>query len=306
MIQSLDPARENFLASLQLLQRRITNDQTQLSTSLRINKASDAPGQIGDVVQLSTDVDRAAQIQKNIQLAQGATNTAESALQSATQILDQVRAEGAQGASTTQFNVDRATLAQQVGQQLSQLVNVSRTTFAGNYVFSGDSPTQPQYDVNLSNPNGVDRLMTTQATTQVQDVNGIGFQTSLTAQDIFDHRNPNDSLASDNVFAAVNSLRVALQNNDQPGITAALASVQNAQDYLNRQLGFYGAVQNRLASSLTTAQNVQVQWQTSLGKVRDADIAAVSTDMTAAETNQQAALASEAHLPQTSLFDFLK
>jgi flagellar hook-associated protein 3 FlgL len=306
MIQSLDPARENFLASLQLLERRITNDQTQLSTSLRINKASDAPGQIGDVVQLSTDVDRAAQIQKNIQLAQGATNTAESALQSATQILDQIRAEGAQGASNTQFTLDRSTLAQQVGQQLSQLVNVSRTTFAGNYVFSGDSPTQPQYDVNLSNPNGVDRLMTTQATTQVQDVNGIGFQTSLTAQDIFDHRNPNDSLASDNVFAAVNSLRVALQNNDQPGITAALTSVQNAQDYLNRQLGFYGAVQNRLASSLTTAQNVQVQWQTSLGQVRDADIAAVSTDMTAAETNQQAALAAEAHLPQTSLFDFLK
>jgi flagellin-like hook-associated protein FlgL len=57
---------------------------------------------------------------------------------------------------------------------------------------------------------------------------------------------------------------------------------------------------------LTTAQNVQVQWQTSLGQVRDADIAAVSTDMTAAETNQQAALAAEAHLPQTSLFDFLK
>ncbi|HWZ34268.1 MAG TPA: flagellin [Bryobacteraceae bacterium] len=306
MIQSLDPARENFLASLQLLQRRITNDQTQLSTSLRINKASDAPGQIGDVVQLSTDADRAAQIQKNIQLVQGATNTAESALQSATQILDQVRAEGAQGASNTQFTLDRSTLAQQVGQQLSQLVNLSRTTFAGNYVFSGDSPTQPQYDVNLSNPNGVDRLMTTQATTQVQDVNGIGFQSSLTAQDIFDHRNPDDSLASNNVFAAVNSLRVALQNNDQPGITAALTNVQNAQDYLNGQLGFYGAVQNRLASSLTAAQNVQVQWQTSLGQVRDADIAAVSTDMTAAETNQQAALAAEAHMPQTSLFDFLK
>jgi flagellin-like hook-associated protein FlgL len=61
-----------------------------------------------------------------------------------------------------------------------------------------------------------------------------------------------------------------------------------------------------VASSLTAAQQVQVQWQTSLSAVRDADIAAVSTDLTQAEANQQAALASEAQMPQTSLFNFLK
>jgi flagellar hook-associated protein 3 FlgL len=306
MIQSLDPARENFLASLQLLQQRITNDQRQLSSGLRINTASDAPGQVGDVVQLSSDVDRATQVQKNLQRVQGQTNTAESALQSATQLLDQIRSEGAQGANGTETASGRATLAQQVQQQLSQLVNISRTTYAGAYVFSGDSSTQPQYDLNLNNPNGVDRLVTTQSTNVTQDVNGISFQTGLTAQDIFDHRNVNDSLAPDNVFAAVNRLRVALQNNDQPGITSALDSLKNSQDYLNQQLGFYGAVQNRLASSLTSAQNVQIQWQTSLSQVRDADIPAVTTDMTQAEANQQAALASEAQMPQTSLFSFLK
>src|SRR5581483_7702828 len=210
MIQSLDPARENFLADLQLIQRRITNDQTQLSSGYRINKASDAPGEVGDVVQLSTDIARAAQVEKNLQTAQGSVGTAQGVLQTATQLLDQIRSEGAQGAGSTQTASARSILATQVQQQLSQLVDISRTTFGGNYVFSGDNPTQPQYQADSSSATGVDRLFTTQATSLAQDINGVSFLTGKTAQDIFDHRNPDDSVASDNVFAAVNSLQVAL------------------------------------------------------------------------------------------------
>lgn len=305
MIQNFDPARNSFLAGLQLLQQRMANDTEQLTTGFRINKASDSPGQIGDVVQLSSDIGRATQVQQNLQTVQGQVNSAESALQSATTLLDQIRSEGAQGANGTATIGDRTVLAQQVQQQLSQLVNISRTTFAGNYVFSGDSPTQPQYQLNLANPNGVDRLVQTQTTAVASDVNGVTFGVGLTAQTIFDHRNSDDSLASDNVFAAVNTLRVALQNNDQTGITNALQSIQDASSYLNQQLGYYGAIQNRLSSSLTAAQQVQVQWQGSLSNVRDADIAALGTDLTQAETNQNAALGAQAQMPRSSLFDYL-
>ncbi|MBZ5602461.1 MAG: hypothetical protein LAO79_09160 [Acidobacteriia bacterium] len=305
MIQSLDPARENFLANLELIQRRIANDQTQLSSGYRINKASDSPGEVGDVVQLSSDVARALQVQKNLQTAQGTVSTAQSVLQSATQLLDQIRSEGAQGAGSTQTAAARSVLATEIAQQLSQLVDISRTTYGGIYVFSGDNPNQPQYQVDTASATGVDRLFTTQATTLAQDVNGVSFLTGKTAQDIFDHRNPDDSLAPDNVFSAVNSLQIALANNNTAGITSALNGLQTASDYLNQQLGFYGAVQNRLDSSLANAQQVEVQWQTSLGKIRDTDVAAVSTDMTAAETNQQAALAAQGQMPRQTLFEFL-
>ena len=66
-----------------------------------------------------------------------------------------------------------------------------------------------------------------------------------------------DTLASDNVFAAVNSLRVALANNDQPGISAAIASIKSAQDYLSQQLAFYGGVQNQITNALDVAQKFQ-------------------------------------------------
>ena len=52
---------------------------------------------------------------------------------------------------------------------------------------------------------------------------------------------------ADNVFAALNSLRLGLLANDTAQITAASASVQLASDRLNTAQAFYGTVQNRIA-----------------------------------------------------------
>jgi flagellin-like hook-associated protein FlgL len=104
----------------------------------------------------------------------------------------------------------------------------------------------------------------------------------------------------------VNSLRVALSNNDQPGTAAAVASIQAAQDYLSLQSTFYGAVQNRVANSLDIAQKFQLQWKSSLSDERDTDVAAASTDLAQERLSQQSALQAEGSMPHSSLFDFLK
>ena len=56
MISGLDPLNEQFLASLNTLQQRLDAAQTQLSSGLRVNKASDAPQQIGDIFQARADL----------------------------------------------------------------------------------------------------------------------------------------------------------------------------------------------------------------------------------------------------------
>jgi flagellar hook-associated protein 3 FlgL len=160
--------------------------------------------------------------------------------------------------------------------------------------------------VNLDNANGVDRLLTAPATRLIQDSNGVRFAVSKTAQDLFDHRNPDDSIASDNVFAAVNNLRIALLNNDQPGTSAAAASLQQAQDYLSLQGTFYGAVQNRITNSLDMAQKFQLQWRSALSDEKDTDVAAATTELSQERLSQQAAMQAQASMPRNSLFDFLK
>jgi flagellar hook-associated protein 3 FlgL len=220
-------------------------------------------------------------------------------------VLDQARSLAAQGASGTLDASGRTALATQAEQILNTLVDNSRATFDGQYLFSGDSTSQPAYSVNLANPNGVNRLLTAPATTLIQDSTGVTFAIAKTAQDLFDHRNPDDSLAADNVFAAVNSLRVALLNNDPAGVTAAAASIQTAQSYLNQQGAFYGAVQNRITNALDVAQKFQLQSQTALSSERDTDVAAAATDLTQEQLSEQAAMQAEASMPRNSLFDVL-
>jgi len=306
MLQNLDPVRDKFLAALASLNSRITRTQEQITSGVRISRPSDDPSAVGDVLHLQSDIGRVSQVTANLNNVKSEVDSASGVVQDAVSLLDQARSLAAQGASATLSSSGRVSLAAQAEQILNALVNASRATFAGRYLFSGDSSSQPAYDVNLANANGVDRLLTAPATRLIQDSNGVRFAVSKTAQDLFDHRNPDDSIASDNVFAAVNNLRFALLNNDQPGTSAAAASLQQAQDYLSLQGTFYGAVQNRITNSLDMAQKFQLQWRSALSDEKDTDVAAATTELSQERLSQQAAMQAQASMPRNSLFDFLK
>ena len=305
MIQNSGAVSQQFLTNLQLLQQQMATTQQQISSGTKISQASDAPNAVSDVLQLESDLGHVKQVTSNLNLVSGEVNSAESALQSATQLLDQVASLAAQGVSSTVSAASRTTFSQQVGQILSTLVSTSQTQFNGTYVFGGDQSTSPSYQVDLTNTNGVDRLVTTQSTRLIQDASGITFAVSKTAQDIFDHRNSDDTLASDNIFAAVNSLRIALANNDQPGISAAITSIKTAQDYLSQQLAFYGGVQNQITNAQDVAQKFQLQDQAALSHLKDTDMAAASVAMTQQQASYQAAIEAESAMPRTSLFSYL-
>jgi flagellar hook-associated protein 3 FlgL len=305
MVSSIDPSGEQFLASLALLQKRYNQAQEQVTSGLRILRPSDSPGQLADLFQTRTDLARVTQVDQNLVRVKAEVDTAESAVSTAVQYLDQVRALGVQGAGTIAAGQDAA-LAPQVNHILQQLVGLSRTSVHGVYIFSGDQTNSPPYQVNAASATGVDRLVTVPATRLIQDPTGVNFAIAKTAQDIFDHRDALDNPAPDNVFAAVNSLQVALQNGDQPGVTNALDALKTAQDYLNQQLAFYGSVQKRIDSGIDLAKKFETQLQTNLSAQQDADIPAAVIQLTQDQTHLNAALAAQGRRPTTSLFDFLK
>jgi flagellar hook-associated protein 3 FlgL len=305
MIQNLNVQSERFLANLQTLRDRIAQTQEQVSSGFRINKPSDDPAALGDVLQLQSEIGRVNQVVTNLTTVKSQVDTSEAALQSATQIMLQIQTLAAQGATGTATATDRTGISQQIGQLLTQLVSISQTQSQGVYIFGGDQDTQASYQVDLSSPAGVTRLITTTATRQIQDATGITFADSKTAQDIFDHRNPDDSIASDNVFAAVNSLRVALANNDQTAINNAVDSFHTASDYLEQQHAFYGGVQNQVANAIDIAQKFQVQYQTSLGDKRNTDMASAAIDLAQEQTSMQGAVQAQAAMPRTTLFNYI-
>ena len=248
MINGLDPASEQFLASINSLQDRLNAAQLQLSSGLRVNKASDAPQQVGDIFQARADLSHATQIDQNLGIVKAQVDAADSALQQAVQVLDQAGTIGVQGNGSTASG-QLGTLANQVQGLISQLVSISRTTVDGVYIFSGDRGSAPAYQVDTASPNGVDRLIKTQATAQASDPTGTTFQVAKTAQDLFDQRDSSDNFTPQNSFAALKNLQTALQSGNTAAISSAIDGVHTVSTYLNQQLGFYGEAQNRIDSA---------------------------------------------------------
>jgi flagellar hook-associated protein 3 FlgL len=172
MLQVLDPTRSQFLNDLASLQNRMTKTQAELTSGIRISKPSDDPTAVGDVLQLESDIGRATQVASNLNGVKSEVDTASGVVQNAVSLLDQARSLAAQGASTTISPTDRTAMAAQAEQILNTLIDDSRATFDGQYLFSGDNSSQPAYSVNLANPNGVNRLVTAPATRLIQDSSG--------------------------------------------------------------------------------------------------------------------------------------
>jgi flagellar hook-associated protein 3 FlgL len=305
MIPTVSPSAQLFLADISNVQSQINTAERQVSSGLKISQPSDSPEQMEMLMQIRADLDRNTQVTNNLSVVKSETDPAEKALETATQLMDRATSLAAAGANSTETATSRAAMAQEVTSLLQQMVGLSQTQVLGRYVFSGDQASLASYQIDLAAPNGVDRLITPTATRQIVDASGVSFTVAHTAQDIFDHRNPDDSLAPDNVFAALNSLIVSLQNNDQAGITNATNTLHTASDYLNSQLSFYGSVQNRIQDAQTYSSNYQVQLQTNLSNVQDADITQAALQLSQSTTQMDAAMSAEAKIPRSSLFDFL-
>ncbi len=305
-MSSIDTSSASFLSALELLQSRADRAQQQITSGFRVTQASDDPAAIADIFNLQMDLARSSQVEKNLTTVKAEADSADSAISKGVSLLEQAITLGSQGADSITTPQQRQTLALQVQNLLEQMVSASQTQSGGRYIFSGDAATSAAYQVNLNNANGVDRLVQSQSTRKIADAAGLEFAPGLTAQDIFDHRDTHDNFAADNAFAALNQLRLALSANDIPQITTAIASVKQAHTWMNQQLAFYGAVQNRLASAIAVAQTYQVNEKSELSSKRDADITAAILDLTQAKNSIQAAMQARGSQFHGSLFDFLK
>ncbi len=312
MILSISGANQSYLADLNLTQQQINQDTAEVSSGLAVREPSDDPAAVASILQTQADIGLNQQIQSNLSSVSAELQTADSALQSAVQAVQTAITLAAQGGTATSTAANAANLATQVAGLQQTLVGISQTTFNGRYIFSGDQDTGPMYQLDSSQPDGVEQLFTTSSTRVIVDSTGTAISVGETAQQIFSAQNPDGSDASGNVFAAMNSLYLALTNtslsssDQQAAITQAGSALQSASTYLNQQVAYYGEAEDSIASANDLAQKFQTQEQAQLSNLRDADIPTVATQLTEAQNQQQAAISAEAEIQQDkNLFNYL-
>jgi flagellar hook-associated protein 3 FlgL len=304
MLPSVKGSTEKYLADLDRIQATMDLVQRQVSSGVRVERPSDDPAAVSSILDKQSQIAASTQAQSNLNQLTTELDTGDSALQQAIKSVEQAISLSTQAGSTLSSS-QSATLLQQAQDIQSQLVNASRTVVDGRYIFSGDLDQQPLYAVDATKPNGVAQLASAISTRAVADPGGGTIWTAKTAQEIFDARNADGSVAQGNVFAAVGSLITALKNNDASAAQAAGDSLKAADDHLNQQLGLYGIAQNRVADSLNSTANRLVTEKQDLSSLRDTDVASAAVELSQITLQQQAALSARAKVPPQSLFDYL-
>ena len=306
MFPQIQGSTDQYLADLDRTQQQINQAESEVSSGLSVEQPSDDPGAVPQIFQLQADIASNQQIQTNLGNVTTEVDTADSVLQNAVSAVESAISIAAQGATSTATADQRQNLAQQVAALQQTIVGISQTTVNGRYIFSGDQDQQPAYELDSTQPDGVKQLITAPSTRMIVDGSGTSIAVAKTAQEIFDARNSDGSVASGNVFAALNDLKTALLNNDQAGITQASDELNSADDYLNQQVTFYGVVEDQLTNATTLAQKFQTEQQTNLSQLRDADVPTVALQLSQLQVQQEAALSSEASIQQArNLFDYI-
>ena len=250
------------------------------------------------------------QFQTNLGLAQTNANTADSAIAGAIQVMESAESLATQAASDLTTTDGRVNIANQIESLQQQVLATANTTVQGAYVFSGDDDQTAAYaaDSTGANPDtGMTQVSTAAATRQIEDPMGGSFAASKTAQEIFDSRNSTGAPASDNVFAALQSLKTALldPNATATTIQATVANLQQASDHLNDMEASYGDVEKRIQAAQNSAADLTTQLKTQIGQIQDSDVTADALTLTQANTNLSAAFEAQAQLPRKTLFDYL-
>jgi flagellar hook-associated protein 3 FlgL len=300
MISSLNTHNQQFVNDLQQITARLSQDELDISSGVKMRQVSDNPDQVSALLQARAALATSQQISTNLASVKNEVDTGEQALGSAVQLFDQVQTAGAEGATGTQTASTRAALAQQLQNIEQQMVGLADTSVNGRYIFSGDADQASPYTFDLTQANPVSGYQGTASTRIIEGADGSTFPIALTAQQVFDSSDP-----TTNAFAAINGLVTALNNNDQTAIQTSVAGLANVGVYLNNQLAFYGATQDNVAAATNFAQTQQVEIQTQISTFEDTNLTSAITDMTQTQTQEQAALTAEGRIPRTTLFDFL-
>jgi len=225
MLSGLSGFDPSFLADLNATEKRISQLNKQITSGVRVNQASDDPRAIASILETQSEIDLTTQAQKNLQQASTVATTADGALASAANLLDQLRSLAAQGANTATSATTRMSLAEQVKAIEEQLVAIANTQVEGRYIFSGDDTATQPYTIsapakNLNYPAarfGIGTPPTDSESFQVTYTDGAGVVQSATVSVA-----ATASGISGSTF--VSQLNAALTTSGVSGVTAQIGA----------------------------------------------------------------------------------
>lgn len=267
---STNMASVNAQGRLSIQQKRNDKAMSQLASGTRINSAADDAAGLAISETLKAQTRGLNMAKQNAFNATSMIQVGEGGLNEVSNILIRLRELGVQAASDNIGDTERSFLNMEASQLIKEADRISKTTkFGDKSLLDGNGG---QYDFQVGANAGEDNII---------------------------------SFDSSKADAGASALGIdGLDLSDKGGAQSSLATVDEALVKVNGMRANFGALQNRLDSTVANL-GVQTENLTSAGsRIRDTDVAAATAEMASSTMLQQAALSvlSQANqLPMSAL-----
>lgn len=289
-----------MLSNLNRNLNRMDNMSNQISTGRKINKPSDDPVGVTYALRYRAELASNEQYQTNTDAAVSWLDTTDSNMQQALDVMKRLKELAIQGSNGTLSGSDLEAVNLEVDELKNHLVDIGNTQIRGKYIFNGQTYDQMPYqlsggvtdfaDVETDN-GGVIYSISQQVT----------FQINTSGNEFFGSKTD-----TDNIFRIIDNLSVALNSEDQAGISQQLENIESRSNKMQAALSEVGARSNRIELVQNRLLDQNLNFTTLQSKTEDADVASLMIQATSAQTIYEASLKSSAQIMQPSLMDFLR
>ncbi len=293
----------NFISYINKHAENLLKTQQQIASQKRINKSSDDPIGMGQVLGYRTNLALTDQYQENIEQGMTRLEFNEVTLDLASDLTNTARRLAADYSGSTLSAATRQSVALQVKDLYDQVMQMANSKFNGNYIFSGHATnTAPfsrdaNYNATYNGDDGGFRIM-------VSD--------NVEVNIIADGRNIFQDAANGgvNIFDELKNLIDGLENPDPVAgsaqIEAAVNVLQDGRNQINSRRSEYAPVLYRLQATDEYMTNLRPKVEEAMASLEQADITKAVVELQNLELAYETTIATAARIIQPSLLDFLR
>lgn len=249
----------------------------RLSSGYRINSAKDdAAGlQISD--RLTSQINGLKQGNRNANDGIALAQTAEGALDEVHTMLQRIRTLSVQAANGTNTTADRTSIQGEVSQLCSEINRIAcKTTFGKQEILSGAGKGLV----------GADGKIAFQVGANANDTTSVSLSSGFTIDQMRKALGGTDKgKLLDDADGRGKTFDVSTASNAQ----AVLADIDSYIGYVDKKRGEFGAVQNRLESTISNQSNIAENESDARSRIRDTDYAEEAANLSQQNIIQQAA-----------------
>lgn len=282
--------QQRSIATVQRGLSRMSEAQDQVSSGIRVAKASDDPTAAAGIIRSGSSLRALEQYHRNVSAASSRASAEESVLDQVTDVLGRAR-ELAIAAGGSPDETTYAAAKAEVDQLLEFAVGLGNTRFDDGYLFGGDrSDTAPF-------PTSAPPYTGATGRHEVEIASGLRILANHNASEVF---------VDTGVLQSLKDFSDALGARDQPGVTAAAGKLKDAFDGVQDLLGDVGARTNQMQVTAANLDALEVNLRTFKSDLEDVDFEKAVTELVGRQTAVQAAMMAASKVMGLTLADYLR